>query len=95
VNRCRSKQTHISRSRDIYYEGDDETLIFDGFSSMTFYVRPNATIYLKFYMTINYMGSPLKMTQKNAFKMFEEAEGIGFFNQYCDYLIDDETGESV
>jgi hypothetical protein len=79
----------------IYYEGDEETLIFDGFSSMTFNVQPNSTVFLKFYMTINYMGSPLEMTQANAFKMFEKAEGIDFFNEYCDYLIDDETGESV
>jgi hypothetical protein len=41
------------------------------------------------------MGSPLEMTQANAFKMFEKSEGIDFFNEYCDYLIDDETGESV
>lgn len=79
----------------IYYQGDEETLVFDGFSSMTFLVQPNSTIFLKFYMTISYVGSPLEMSEKNAFKMFEESEGLNFFDEYCDYLIDDETGEQV
>lgn len=79
----------------IYYQGDEETLVFDGFSSMTFYVQPNSTIFLKFYMTISYVGSPLEMSEKNAFKMFEQTEGLDFFSEYCDYIFDDETGEEV
>lgn len=79
----------------IYYQGDEETLVFDGFSSMKFNVQPNSTIFLKFYMTISYVGSPLEKNSKNAFQMFEDAEGLNFFNEYCDYLFDDETEEQV
>lgn len=91
-------QTYLPFSPDpyqnqasLYYQADDEEIVFDGFSNMSINIYPNSLVFLKFYMTINYMGSPLEATQDNAFKMFEQEQGVKFFEGYCDYLIDSEN----
>jgi len=74
----------------LYYQTDDEDIVFDGFASLTINISQNSIVYLKFYMTIDYVGSPLDAKGDNAFKTFEKIEGIDFFDGYCDYLIDSE-----
>lgn len=72
----------------LYYSSDDDVVIFDGFSNMTFNIFASSTVYLKYYMTITYIGSELDETSSSAFKMFEEEQSMDFFAGYCDYLID-------
>jgi len=75
----------------IYYESDPELIIFTGLSSLTFFVLPNSTVYLKFFATIAYLGNELDDMQDNNFEEIEIAEGVKFFEDYCNYLI--ETGK--
>jgi len=53
----------------IYYETNSDEIILDGFSSLTFNLEPNITVY---------------------FKTLEKTEGVKFFEDYCNYLIDEE-----
>lgn len=90
-------QTYLPFSADpyqnqpsLYYQTDDEDIIFDGFANMTFNISQNSIVYLKFYMTIDYVGSPLDAKYDDAFQTFEKVEGVDFFSGYCNYLIDSE-----
>ena len=74
----------------LYYKTNDEDIVFDGFASLSINIYQNSIVYLKFYMTINYVGSPLDAKYDNAFETFEKVEGVDFFDGYCDYLIDSE-----
>jgi hypothetical protein len=73
----------------IYYESDPEVIIFTGLSSLTFNSFPTSTIYLKFFATITYLGNELDDTQTNNFEDLEIAEGVRFFDGFCDYLLDE------
>ena len=75
----------------LYYQTDDEDIIFDGFASMTINIFQNSIVYLKFYMTISYMASELNKYGDDAFRKYEKSEGVNFFDGYCDYLIDSEN----
>jgi hypothetical protein len=72
----------------IYYESDPTLIIFTGLSSLTFLVYQNSTVYLKFFATIAYLGNELDDIQDNNFEAVEIAEGVTFFEDYCNYLIE-------
>ncbi len=72
----------------IYYESDPELIIFTGLSSLTFLVYANSRVYLKFFATIAYLGNELDDIQDNNFEEIEIAEGVKFFDDYCNYLIE-------
>lgn len=74
----------------LYYQTDEEDIVFDGFSSMTINISQNSIVYLKFYMTISYMASALDAYSDDAFRKLEKIQGIDFFDGYCNYLIDSE-----
>jgi hypothetical protein len=74
----------------IYYDTNSSEIIFDGFSSLTFDLLKNSNVYLKFFAEIEYMAGALDETMINAFQDLEEVEGISFFDDYCNYLIDKE-----
>ena len=74
----------------IYYDTNSAEIIFDGFSSLTFDLLKNSVVYLKFFAEIEYVAGALDDTMTNAFQDVEKAEGINFFEDYCNYLIDQE-----
>jgi len=72
----------------IYYDTDSAEIFFNGFSSLTFDLLKNSVVYFKFFADIEYMASALDATMTNAFQDIEELEGINFFEDYCNYIID-------
>jgi hypothetical protein len=72
----------------IYYETEKSEIIFDGFSSFTFSLLAGALVYLKFYVEIIYTAGELDSKNGSPFQQLEEAEGIKFFDDYCNYIID-------
>lgn len=72
----------------IYYEADPTVIILTGLSSLTFNVFPNSILYIKMFVNIEYIGNELDDTQMNNFEEIEAREGVKFFEDYCNYLID-------
>lgn len=78
----------------VFYETEPDQIILTGLSSLTFTVLPKTNIYFKFFATITYLGNELDdrglPSGDNAFEELEKAEGISFFDDYCNYLIDND-----
>jgi len=77
----------------LYYEVESSQIILTGLTSLQFIVYSGNTLYFKFFATITYLGNELDdmgLKGDNAFKDFEAEEGISFFEDYCNYLIDKE-----
>ena len=76
----------------IFYETEPDQIILTGLSSLSFDLFAGANVYFKFFATIAYIGNELDdkifPDGSNAFKELEEREGISFFDDYCNYLID-------
>jgi hypothetical protein len=76
----------------IFYETDPEQIMFSGLTSLSFEILPNENVYFKFFATIAYVGNELDDRNSpngdNAFEQLERAEGISFFDDYCNYIID-------
>lgn len=76
----------------IFYETEPDQIILTGLSSLQFYVYPQNTIFFKFFAQITYLGSELDEKQSNSgdnlFEEIESTEGISFFDDYCNYIID-------
>lgn len=73
----------------IYYETESDQIVLTGLSSLQFIVYSGNTVYFKFFATITYIGNELDAQGDNPFKDLEDAEGIKFFEDYCNYLIDE------
>lgn len=78
----------------VYYETEPDQIILTGLSSMQFTMFANTTMYMKFYATIEYLGNELDdMGAESGDNLFEEIEmlkGIKFFDDYCNYIIDND-----
>lgn len=78
----------------VYYETEPDQIILTGLSSLSFNVFPNTTIYFKLFATIEYIGNELDdrglPSGDNTFEEIEKVEGISFFDDYCNYLIDND-----
>ena len=76
----------------LFYETESDQIILTGLSSLQFIVYANKTIYLKFFATITYLGNELddknSFSGDNLFEELEKVEGVDFFDDYCNYLID-------
>lgn len=72
----------------IYYETEKDEIVFDGFSSLTFSLIANSIVFLKFYTEIIYMAGELDSKNGSPFQQLEESEGVKFFDEYCNYIID-------
>lgn len=77
-----------------YYETEPDQIVLTGLSSLSFNVFANTTIYFKLFATIAYIGNELDdrglPTGDNTFEEIEKIEGISFFDDYCNYLIDND-----
>ena len=78
-----------SRS-SIYYETRPDEIIFDGFSSLTFVLYAQELVYFKMFALVEYMAGDLEQYGDNNFETLEDAEGVKIFDDYCNYLIDQE-----
>jgi hypothetical protein len=74
----------------IYYETRPNEIIFDGFSSLTFDLYAQELVFFKMFALIEYMGGDLEEFGDNNFEELENAEGVKIFDDYCNYLIDQE-----
>ena len=76
----------------LYYEVESSQIILTNLSSIQFDVFANKTVFFKFFATISYLGNQFDdmgfIGGDNAFEEFEQRQGISFFADYCDYLID-------
>jgi hypothetical protein len=80
----------------IYYRTNKDEIVFTGLSYIEIPVLPNQRIYLKCFTTIAYLGNELDDSGNeggdNLFEEIEEAKQISFFEDYCNYLIDNDSG---
>lgn len=78
----------------LFYETEPDQIILTGLSAISFNVYANKTVYFKFFATIAYLGNELddinSPSGDNTFEEIEKVEGIKFFDDYCNYLIDNE-----
>lgn len=73
----------------IYFETNSQEVVFDGFSSLTFDLQPNTTVYFKVFVLVEGESIMLNALHKDEFQKLEEAEGVSFFKDFCNYLIDE------
>jgi hypothetical protein len=75
----------------LYYDKvSPEEIIFDGFASLTFTSYANSIVYFKMYALIAFMAGMGERFGDNNFETIEKLEGVSFFEDYCNYLIDQE-----
>lgn len=74
----------------LYYETNKNEIVFDGLSSLNFNLLPSSTVYLKFYTEVKEIRSSLDRYYNNLFIELEDREGVKFFHDFKDYLIDKE-----
>jgi hypothetical protein len=75
----------------LYYDNvDPEQIIFDNTSSLTFTLFANSIIYFKMYALIANMAGFFDRFADDNFETIEKLEGMSFFDDYCNYLIDQE-----
>lgn len=81
----------------IYYETSPREIILNGFSSLSFTLNANTILYFKMYVVVSSNSMQLNLLHNDAFQDLEELQGFGFFNDFCNYLIDQEdaTTEGV
>jgi hypothetical protein len=78
-------------SPSLYYDKvRPDEIIFNGFSSLTFTSYANSIVYFKMQALIAYMAGFAERFGDNNFETLEKLEGISFFEDYCNYLIDQE-----
>lgn len=75
----------------IFYETLPQEVIFDSQSTVTFSLLNQSTVYLKMYCTIEYVSGPMDEKRSDNFADVEDAEGVGFFDDFCSYIIDEEA----
>lgn len=80
----------------IYYDTNDDEIIFTGLSALRFPLLANQLVFFKFFSTITYLGNELddegNVSNDNLFEEIEEVKSIDFFEDYCNYLIDSDSG---
>lgn len=76
----------------IYFETNPDEIVLDGFSSLTFNLEPNNVVYFKTFVLVTSMTGFLDDIEQTNFQNLEQAEGVKFFDDFCNYLIDEEDG---
>jgi hypothetical protein len=75
----------------IFYETEPDQIILTGLSSLQFNLFSQNTIFFKFFAQVTYMGNELDDKNSNSgdnlFEEIEKNEGISFFDDYCNYII--------
>jgi hypothetical protein len=76
------------KSPSKYYNTNSEEIVLDGFSSLTFPLEPNSVLYLKTFVEVKSNSLSLDEITPNAFTDLENQQGFKFFDDFCNYLID-------
>lgn len=76
----------------VYYETNPTEVVLDGFSALSFTLQANNSLYFKTFTLVTADPYFLNETNLDEFQKLEEAQGIKFFDDYCNYLIDSEDG---
>jgi hypothetical protein len=80
----------------MYYQTNEEEIIFTGLSYIEVPILPNQRVYFKCFTTIAYMGNELddkgSPSGDNLFEEIEASKDLNFFEDYCNYLIDVDNG---
>ena len=74
----------------IYYETNPKEIILDGFSSLSFTLNANSILYFKIYTNVSSMSMRLNELHYDNFQDLENIQGFGFYNEFCNYLIDEQ-----
>jgi len=75
----------------LYYKDvDPEIILFDNTSSLTFTLFANSIVYFKMFALIANMAGFFDRFADDNFETLEKIEGMSFFDDYCNYLIDQE-----
>lgn len=74
----------------IYYETNPEEVILDGFSSLTINILPNSTVFFKTFVLVEANTLFLNENSLDAFQEYEVMTGEKFFEDYCNYLTDEQ-----
>lgn len=74
----------------VYNETNPDEVVLDGFSALTFLLKAGNTVYFKIFTLVNANTYYLNKENKDNFEVVEASEGIDFFNDFCNYLIDEE-----
>jgi hypothetical protein len=76
----------------LFYETEPDQIILTGLTSLQFNLFSQNTIFFKFFAQVTYMGNELDDKNSNSgdnlFEEIEKNEGISFFDDYCNYIID-------
>jgi hypothetical protein len=72
-----------------YYESDPEEIILDNLCSMTYTVLAGLTVDIKMYVLIEYIGNEMDDSGQNNFWDLEQREGVSFFEDYTNYIIEE------
>lgn len=78
------------QQKSIYYKTRHDEVVFDSFSSLNFILYADETVYFKMFALIEYAAGNLEKYGDNNFQTLEKAEGVNIFEDYCNYLIDEE-----
>jgi hypothetical protein len=75
----------------LYYNNvNPDEIIFDNTSSLTFTSYANSIVYFKMFALIANMAGFFDRFADDNFETLEKLEGMSFFDDYCNYLIDQE-----
>ncbi len=71
-----------------YYNTNPTEILLDGFSALTFDLEPNSVLYFKTFVEVKSNTLLLDEITPNAFTELENQQGLKFFDDFCNYLID-------
>jgi hypothetical protein len=74
----------------MFYETEPNQIIATRLSSLTMTILANTRVFFKFFATITYIGSELDALGQNNMQDLEQSFGLSFFDDYCNYLIDNQ-----
>ncbi len=74
----------------MFFETEPDQIIATNLSSLTMTILANTTVFFKFFATVTYVSSELDAMGENNMQDVEKAFGLSFFDDYCNYLIDNQ-----
>ena len=74
----------------LYYETNPDEIVLDGFSALAFILNAGNTLYFKIFTLVEANTLYLNELNPDEFQKANESMGLDFFNDFCNYLIDEE-----
>lgn len=73
-----------------YFETNPDEVVLDGFSALAFVLNAGNTLYFKIFTLVEANTLYLNQINPDEFQQMAESMGSDFFNDFCNYLIDQE-----